>query len=297
MLNRITCSYPSSEANKTLYLGRLSEVRIAAFDADDGPHEDGAHLDILGLFAALPSLRRLFRSSRCCDGSCFRSFNGNYSAQATCVIEVDIHRSRMFVGLMPRLVSQTQDLQKFNYHLEGRGRDGSGYHDPQPRNIILALQKYARHSLEFLHLTGTFTESLHRDDDTAHCDLRTFKKLRDIVVDYTLFEDNETPCSCEGCLCRCYPSRRLVDILPASIETVKLVGELSTERALATLDGLAELKAERLPNLRTIMMYSALMEKKVIGGRYKAAGVALVESDTKREEFQEITRPRRGLCG
>ena len=139
------------------------------------------------------------------------------------------------------------------------------------------------------------------DDSDRECSLQDFKNLREIVVDQNLFTAVSVPASTivgyeyvdgvpEGLV-----TRPIVKVLPRSIEKVKFVGRMSIERALATICDLEELKEERLPNLREVMMNCPLVLDRGIVHALEQIGVALVESDTIRDDLEREKEAREDM--
>ena len=77
-----------------------------------------------------------------------------------------------------------------------------------------------------------------------------------------------------------YEAQALVDILPASVETLELVGVLSLQNTLSMLARLPELKEERVPRLKKIVFegHYSLDEKRKT--ECKDAGIMLEHKET-----------------
>ena len=128
----------------------------------------------------------------------------------------------------------------------------------QPRKIIRGLERYAKCSLSYLHLTCTLTGMNTTQVDDLEYDLRVFEKLKTLQIDHTLLSHHNRPCMAPSKEksnkdCDCWP-QRLVDVLPVSLESLQLVGFVPWKRVRVFFAGFPELKAERLPRLREIEM-------------------------------------------
>ena len=128
--------------------------------------------------------------------------------------------------------------------------------------------------------------------DDLEYDLRGFEKLKQLHIDHTLLSHHDRPCmaassgksdQCSGKSNRefnCWP-QRLVDVLPASLESLKLVGPVTWKRVKAFFAGFSELKAERLPRLREIEMWGSAAAELRFVHLCKKVGVVLSQNGDK----------------
>ena len=209
--------------------------------------------DCLPQYALLPSMRTI-------TGSHFetyvsedaRAFHWPHDPGISAVTEINIDRSMVDGESITELVRGIRALERFSFSF--------GEHMPtrvvyQPRTIIRGLERYAKCSLSYLHLTGTRIEINTIQNDDLEYDLRVFKKLKQLRIDHTLLSRPGLAPSAgkSDHACDCWP-QRLVDVLPASLESLQLIGSVSWKRVRAFFAGFPKLKAERLPRLREIKM-------------------------------------------
>lgn len=301
MLSRIVQSYIDNSNYKAQALSLISKVEIAAYNPDGLSDCGEIGMELFQPFAMIPSLRSI-------TGSFIRSeVRGNAYAvwentsHKSNLKELDIDRSSICNEGLPDLMRGISALEKFSFTKAGFLVD---YHIYEPLHIVAALTEFSRHSLEYLRLTSCWVGMSHNAKGKLdcvdvlktieNCNLTGFRKLRDIHVDHDLFHDYSLLCEAycleSGDICGCHPSRRLVDILPSSIETVKIGRKLSQHRAFVTLDGLATLKEKRLPRLRSIELNSAISARRDVVKACKAVGVTLLGSrDVEADSLRQLT--------
>jgi len=255
---------PSSPVHEKA-LAKLHEVALAT-----NCREQGAEMWIYEPFAALPSMRSLYGSDI-----------GGYKRKAPidlpqhtrdkgCQFEVvKFVNSFVDAEFFDALLQLAAALKVFTYHhaiyIDGDGRfDAFG--------IVQALAKHANHSLEKLDLTADtqiWKESDYRPlTHRQQCipSLRDFARLRVLRIDDKVLQAPHWGGHVT----------RLVDVLPASISIVRLVREMRQDAWEEVFAGLAEEKAEKLPNLKKIMvegespMHGRLVDElKTVGIRIK----------------------------
>ncbi len=146
----------------------------------------------------------------------------------------------------------------------------------EAHKIIGALVEHAGHSLEYLALTGNF--EVRDDDDGVNTNvhhnsrhdqegcMQAFNVLKEVILDCSIYvdEDNWMPShdvdlygGGHGTLEKPV-ARPLVDILPASIETVRLRGQ-HVARDVPGL--LADLESRRLPALTRIAVVEEVQSR------------------------------------
>ena len=209
--------------------------------------------DCLPQYALLPSMRTITGShfETYVSGDA-RALHWPHDPGISAVTEIIIDRSMVDGESITELVRGVRALERFSFSF--------GEHMPtrvvyQPRKIIRGLERYAKCSLSYLYLTGTRIEINTIQNDDLEYDLRVFGKLKQLRIDHTLLS---RPCLApsagkSGHACNCWP-QRLVDVLPASLELLQLIGSVPWKRVRAFFAGFPELKAERLPRLREIKM-------------------------------------------
>ena len=231
-------------------------ARIETHPYDPKPYMTVHEFDYLSQYALLPSMRTITGSYflRDVSGNA-QSFQWQHAPGISAVTEINIDHSMVDGESVTNLVRGVRTLEKFSFSVGGFMRTTTIY---QPRKIIKGLELYAKRSLAYLHLTGTRIGTSTVEADDLKCDLRGFEKLKQLHIDHTLLSHCDRPClapSSKKCDrgCNCWP-QRLVDVLPASLESLKLEGFVPWKRIKAFFTGFPELKAERLPRLREIEM-------------------------------------------
>ncbi len=259
-------------------LARIDTTPYYSMD-DTGPANE---FDFLSQYALLPSMRSITGSYFQTSGGWHaQTFQWRHDPGISTVTEINIDRSTVDDESITNLLRGIRALERFSF-------SSGGYMLPwlvyQPRKIINGLKQYAKGSLSYLHLTSTRI-GVNRQVDDLKYDLRVFETLKQLQIDHTLLSHHDRPCSAPSKRkwdhdCTCWP-QRLVDVLPASLESLKLVGPVPRKRAGAFFAGFPELKAERLPRLREIEMEgSAAAELRLIH-LCKDVGVLLSQNGGK----------------
>ena len=259
MLKKIAHAYPDPEKKYPLVLTRLTNALVAPNNEtdSDGPWESSA---ALGPFAALPSIRSLSGSFVVSGGPDEEdAFEWSYPSRISELTELTIKYSNVYGSSGPRFLSGIKSLQRFTYSRGGFLDDGRS---SEPRRIIAALKRYASRSLEHLYISGARINVDADLNDKQDCSLRAFEKLRHIHVEHYLFcsvadkldkldhelSDSRTP-------------QRPVDMLPASVETLEIEGDISTDHEKAVFAGFKELKEEWLPKLTALELQGPAFTK------------------------------------
>lgn len=201
-------------------------------------------------------------SMRCLRGHmiCGEEFDWpiNFSPRSLTITELALEYSAISAGSFEKLLEGIATLKKFTYDHGGAVIGSAKY---QPVAIIDALCKHACHSLECLDMEAQTYEP-EDDDEELPNSLRLFTKLRSIRLADTLFQDSEDLIRVdmlpEGQFHKrtktntSYTTARLVDMLPASIKGFTLVQQMDVESTMNLLNGMAEKKAVKLPNLKRL---------------------------------------------
>jgi len=283
MATQVATAFNCPNRPKPQALAKLSKVQISPC-ADDDMMSDGIHegAGVIAPFAALPSVRTISASRLRSGGHYDGTFEWPCGMGSSNVTELDLDRSMVIDTGISNLLSGIKSLERFTYSLGGYLVD---YHTYQPRSTIAALGRYAAHSLKYLHITGCWIGMRTDEDHQIDCDLKVFSQLKELRVDYTLFNDilKACPSTCnqEFRDCLCHP-QRLIDRLPPSIKKVKLEGKMSLEVSRAILSGLRELGKERLPNLRSLEIEGPAASKRYNISACKAVGVVLSKGKERR---------------
>lgn len=176
--------------------------------------------------------------------------------------------------------SGIENLRDFTYEChweweilgsESRSRIFEG--EWQPGEIILGLLEFAAHSLVELDLTRNGSKGLqHRHRVTPFIgSLRGFQVLKDIRIQNEGFVEEDAERFASGTAVH-----RLVDLLPASVVVVALATpQLGKNESDRIMEGLPELKAERVPKLEKVIVEGdkCYEDLRTI---FKAGGIELV---------------------
>ncbi|CAO1604358.1 hypothetical protein XANCAGTX0491_007918 [Xanthoria calcicola] len=228
---------------------RLKEVRLfGAYEDDD------ADMKLLCLFATIPSVQIICghhvqhcvqgHKELCPDGACLS------------IEEIHLECSNIGAEEFEDLLSHIKALRVFFYE---QGHDfGDDY---QPLRTLEALRKYGSESLQSL----TFIDP--DIDGMLGVSLRDFKVLTHVAVDCFLFVDEEKFSDNNGV-------PRLVDILPQSLQTLELYRP-PPHGIRRLFEGLAELREERLPNLKSITLHKGIRCHHTMRRDLKKLGIEL----------------------
>ncbi|KAI4100727.1 MAG: hypothetical protein LQ339_005405 [Xanthoria mediterranea] len=221
---------------------RLKEVRLF------GQCEEGyADMKFLCQFATIPSVQIICGHHVQRGGYKYRELcpDGAYLS----IEEIHLECSYIAAEEFEDLLSHTKALRVFFYE---QGHDLGG--DYQPRRTLEALRKYGSESLQ--SLTFIDPDIVVAYDDKTGVSLRDFKVLTHVAIDCFLFVDPEKYYDIaqephdNGVL-------RLVDILPQSLQTLEMYRP-PPHGIRRLFEGLAELREERLPNLKSITLHKGV---------------------------------------
>lgn len=252
------------------------------YSVDDFEMMPANEFDYVSQYMLLPSMRSITVSD-------FQGFRWRHNPGISDVREINIAHGTVDGESITNLLRGVRALERFSF-------SGGAYMYTfpvcQPRKIIGGLKHYAKCSLSYLRLTNIRAEMITVKLDELEYDLRGFEKLKQLHVDHRLLSHHNRPCmaassgksdQCSGKLnreCNCWP-QRLVDVLPASLESLKLVGPVPWKRVKAFFAGFSELKAERLPRLREIEMWGSAAAELRFVHLCKKVGVVLSQNGDK----------------
>ena len=286
IFNRIVKSHRPPNRHAPQALMKLARIDIAPYYSNSGMGPAN-EFDYLAQYALLPSMRTITGSHfQTCVKQHAQAFQWRHNPGISAVTEINIDRSTVDHESITNLLRGIRALERFSFSC-------GGYMPPrliyQPRKIISGLEQYAKCSLSYLHLTGTRIGMNTMQIDDLEYDLRVFEKLKQLQVDHTLLSHHDRPClvpskgkSDKDCIC--WP-QRLVDVLPASLESLKLVGSVPWRRVSAFFAGFSELKAERLPKLREIEMQGSAAAELRFVHLCKKVGVVLSQNAGKDDAY------------
>ena len=271
-------------------LTKLARIDIVPYYStyEMGPANE---FDFVSQYARLPSMRTITGSQFETDvGSHAQSFQWRHDPGISAVTEISIDRSTVDAESITNLLRVVRALERFSFAFGGHMPPRLIY---QPRRIISGLGQYAQCSLSYLHLTGTRIAINTMQDDDLEYDLRVFEKLKQLRIDHTLLSHHDRPCLAPSKRkfyqdCNCWP-QRLVDVLPASIESLELEGCVPWKRVKAFFAGFLELKAERLPRLWEIKMDGSAAAELRFVHLCKRVGVVLSQSGGEDDMYYQCS--------
>ncbi|KAI4247840.1 MAG: hypothetical protein L6R42_009520 [Xanthoria sp. 1 TBL-2021] len=251
---------------------RLKEVRLF------GDHrEDYADMELLCQFAKMSSVRNI-----CGHHVCEVVVNGDedFWSDATCpsIEEIHLELSGIGAGMFEDLLSYAKVLRVFFYEQGDNLPNNYGR-----RRTLEALRKYGSESLESLTFVDPRSMFVEADNDKPdRASLREFKVLKHVAIDcfffvgedkddYEIVEELELGSNSEERPGNDQP--RLVDILPRSLQTLELYRPRDDFRRM--FDGFAELREERLPNLKSITLHKGVSVHHIIRRDLKKLGIKL----------------------
>lgn len=270
-----------AEANRdaaSLHHGKALSL-LAECSMNHGDTEAGESVDGYGVFAMLPSIRTL-------RGTQIRGEQSDWPTElrprSSTVTNIEFTYSAIDVETFHGLLEGIRCLKKFTYAYGGGNVGDAEY---KPIGIIDALRKTASQSLELLDIEGlheTYDDYAEGDDKSVGS-LIMFTVLKKIRLEDTIFqlpeelespttlpesefyEDSDTP-----------TMERVVDIFPPSVRGFTLIQLEETQESKRLFYGLADLKAEKLPNLKRLTFeHPDPLEDEELKVGLKEAGVGL----------------------
>ena len=165
--------------------------------------------------------------------------------------EVSILESAIHTNMLASFLINARSLIGFTYQHSPRG---SIFVKWDPLVLSNVLKKTASNTLQRLELTSNFPDShTKRGPRPRLCSLRSFAVLKKLRIDYVLLaSENHNDIS---------GTQGLVDLLPASLEELVVVGKTDEAKAAARFEGLAEMRQKIFPKLTRVTF-----EKIISGG-------------------------------
>ena len=243
-------------------LKNLSQVRFLGYDNDEDLYSDerGEDVEVFMSFAALPSMRTMLGDF--VAGTDEPADVWPFAPHTSNVTEIILRNSAVEAGYLKELLAGIKSLKRFTYDHNNSLTDAGAM---ETLGIIEALHDHAKHSLEYLALTGTWDPHGGRSE-IQPCSglLREFETLKEFVLHSSVYIQYAVMIG------------NLVDLLPPSVETVQLLGADVPQNLIGRLKDFFEQKQQRLPRL-----------KKLVLGRSHRHGPAVWERRL-RERLEEI---------
>ncbi|KAL8764698.1 MAG: hypothetical protein Q9209_007921 [Squamulea sp. 1 TL-2023] len=262
-------------------LGRLREITM-----DRWATKFGEDPRIYRPFAMLPSVK-VIRGFKI-DGQYFH-WPSSFAARSSNVTQIDIKHSAVTSGAFRALLGGISALKKFTYHHAG-ATVGDGLYDPA--GIVKALLEHAAASLISLDIDANDSYIDDGEEVQYIGSLQAFGVLKTIRLEEHTFqyrkmdplenvqalldgqshaeEDSQSDDSRED-----GSWDRLVDILPASVQTFKLVQVPGAEGFKDLFEGMTNYKSENLIALEAIHFeHSEPLDPDILGN-LKSVGLKL----------------------
>lgn len=250
---------PSSEVRRLTALRKVFDVTIKGWG--DGPYNHPLNmgdLSLLGLFAALPSVRSINGRGLDCDVFKQQQCPGGILVPfSPSIRQVHFRSSSISLSVLRQLLPSIKSLERITYSYQY-------YHWSwtfKPSKIVALLQTHARSSLVQLDITGTTAIS------QFSVSLREFEVLERIRIDADMLTMSGPH--------NCRKPQLLTEILPAAIEELELVGSIDENDAELMFTGLPTSKEKFFPNLHKVMFQSRVRLSKAMQAECEAAGVSL----------------------
>lgn len=226
-------------------------------------------------FAFLPCMRSL-RGERIngrSDGWRETAFSQKLrSARTSKITKINFTHSAVDAKSFDVLIGGIPALREFRYH--HFSHDEEFLPSYQPMGIVKALRRYTFKSPEVLELTAGqyMTEEDHRIGS-----LRMFRVLRDVRLDDELLK-KRVAFPFNRILSR---MERLVDVLPKTTTTLRLIQRTHDKDAIDLFLDIAEWKEERLPQLKEVVYNKRELPATSLskGIRENLAKIGIVTSD------------------
>ncbi|KAM0797648.1 hypothetical protein BDR22DRAFT_965246 [Usnea florida] len=246
-LDRVILSMAEPNPRTRKPLMDLSQVHLEGAEGN----WKGENFEALISFATLPSMRRI--SANFVEGRVDQMIDWKFPPHFSNVTEILLKHGQVKADFLKQLLIGVKQLKRFSYeHYDHDATEDSG-RMMETQDIIETLLEHTKHSLEYLTLKGQ-----HHRIKPCRTSIRGFKVLKEVVLESQVYV------KCYGCIYYDPPpdSRqdfvRLVDVLPSSIESIKLVGWFVLNHALYLLPDLLEQKKTLLPKLKNLIICSIM---------------------------------------
>ena len=244
-LDRVLLSMAEPNRRTRKPLMDLSKVHFEGAEE----HTKGENFEALISFATLPSMRRI--SANFMEGRVDQMINWKFPAHSSNVTEILLQHGQVKADFLRQLLIGVKQLKRFWYeHHDHDASEPSG-RMMETQDIIGTLLEHASHSLEYLSLTGR-PVNVH----SCKISLRDFKVLKEVVLESQIYVQEFGPIHPELSSDSLQDLVHLVDVLPPSTESIKLVGCFVLDHAPSLLPDLLEQKETLLPNLKDLKIWS-----------------------------------------
>ncbi|KAL8871327.1 MAG: hypothetical protein Q9174_002816 [Haloplaca sp. 1 TL-2023] len=263
------CDYSSPRCGKAL--SRLTKISVDHWDT-----EYGQHFRNFESFLALPSMRSLYGHMIYGQGIwdsaehpvvLHRPFDAIRKSE---INEIKILYSAVDSKCFAGMIRPIQNLKSFTYEHGGAIIGDAVY---ECSGIMAILRDSCRHSLEHLDLT---CDMGYNEEEQFVGSLKDFHLLRTVRLNAVAFCDDD----------QSGPTRRddgglvirMAEFLPASIQTLTLVGWLSDNGPVEILGGLAD-EGHALPELKQIFLEGKWDVPKDQLDTFESVNIELVQTE------------------
>lgn len=248
-----------------LALTKLSKVFVR------GDEHYYSQCRVLVPLLALPSLRTLTAKSVFSDYESWAQLDWPYDQHISGLTVLNLQSSFLSATDFSRLLGGIKGLKSFTYDAHFMSADDFG--GVPVRSIIGMLLEHAKHSLESVTFTGLWDGRC--EDDHGSGSFKDFEVLEQIRIhscyylkDVKAYEDyhgqvypryskGESFSDKEMIFSLWYDDvQRLVNLLPASVRTVEIDGDVDVADVTTLLKELPKRKAECVPHLKSINFIS-----------------------------------------
>ena len=241
-------------------------------------------LETYEAFASLPSMRSLQGRRVVADHFTWPCYRDPHTSGVT---DIQWSEASIHIESLTEFLKGMRALESFTMIGDSQEEEWD------PLGIMNSLLLHAKGSLRKLSLTYSKGEDLDNDCYLS-APLNTFEVLRWVRLDVeSLFDVGINNVDVDEALPDRgfyksrfedyhygYEAQALVDILPASIETLELVGVLSEKNTASLLHKLPELKEERVPQLQKIVFEGHYLIDETLKSECERARITLEHRQT-----------------
>ncbi|KAL8647509.1 MAG: hypothetical protein Q9226_006401 [Calogaya cf. arnoldii] len=230
-------------------------------------------LQVLAIFSQIPSVR-IIRGLHVIGTI-------EYALQwpsRSSIEEIYFERSVVDGSSFEKLFYSTNTLKIFHYDYDSflNFQTPPGYH---PRRIISNLCSTAEKTLESLTLVNLSDFGTASGDEAAfNISLRRFLVLRHIAIDCSVFIDAKDTNDVST----------LVDMLPATLETLELYNPAMDKYIPAMFRDLRDLREERLPRLRCISVQQGMTIHQETRSDCQELGIQMASVDAPMQKWPHL---------
>ena len=248
-MDRVILSMAEPNPRTRTPLMNLSKVHFEGA----GENWKGENFEALISFATLPYMRRI--SANFVEGRIDQMIDWKFPPHSSNVTEISLQHGQVKADFLRQLLIGVKGLRRFSYEHHDHDPSEPSGRMMETHDIIGTLLEHAKHSLEYLSLTGQ-----PANINSCKTSLRDFKKLKEVVLESQVYVEEFGPIHLELGADSLQGLVRFVDVLPPSTESIKLVGCFVLDHAPHLLHGLLEQKKTLLPKLKNLKIWSIMIQ-------------------------------------